>query len=118
MAVLRKIRPRDELGWRVPRPGTIAADIYALAKKGLSTGEIAKAKTADPVKKWVLYWYEKLQIEAWARVKKPRPKSVRWLCKNSDRTRNFGLYGHAESKKKQKFVFRSALRPIRFRFHT
>ena len=22
---------------------------------------------ADPVKKWVLYWYEKLQIEAWAR---------------------------------------------------
>jgi predicted transcriptional regulator len=42
VAVLRKIRPRDELGWRVPRPGTIAADIYALAKKGLSTGEIAK----------------------------------------------------------------------------
>jgi hypothetical protein len=32
--------------------------------------------TADPVKEWVLYWYEKLQIEAWARVKKPRPKSV------------------------------------------
>jgi hypothetical protein len=31
---------------------------------------------ADPVKKWVLYWYEKLQIEAWARVKKLRPKSV------------------------------------------
>jgi len=36
------------------------------------------------------------------------------LCKNSrryNRTRNFGLYGHAESKKPQKFVFRSALRP-------
>jgi len=31
---------------------------------------------ADPVKKWVPYWYEKLQMEAWARVKKPRPKSV------------------------------------------
>ena len=26
----------------MPRPGTIAADIYALAKRGLSTGEIAK----------------------------------------------------------------------------
>ena len=36
------------------------------------------------------------------------------LCKNSrryNRTRNFRLYGHAESKKTQKFVFRSALRP-------
>jgi hypothetical protein len=35
------------------------------------------------------------------------------LCKNStryNRTRNFGLYGYAESKKTQKFVFRSALR--------
>ena len=43
------------------------------------------------------------------------------MCENStryNRTRNFGLYGHAESKKTQKFVFRSALRPIRFRFHT
>lgn len=42
MAVLRNMRPRDEQGWRVPRPGTIAADIYALAKKGLSTREIAE----------------------------------------------------------------------------
>jgi hypothetical protein len=42
VAVLRNMRPRDEQGWRVPRPGTIAANIYALAKKGLSTGEIAK----------------------------------------------------------------------------
>jgi hypothetical protein len=32
---------RDEQGWRVPRPGTIAAKIYALAKTGLSTREIA-----------------------------------------------------------------------------
>jgi hypothetical protein len=32
---------RDERGWRVPRPGTIAASIYALAKNGLSTREIA-----------------------------------------------------------------------------
>src|SRR5215471_3836880 len=42
-----------------------------------------------------------------------------WLCKNStryDRTRNFGLYGHAESKKTQKFVFRSALRPNQISF--
>jgi hypothetical protein len=31
------MRPRDEQGWRVPRPGTIAANIYALAKKGLIT---------------------------------------------------------------------------------
>jgi hypothetical protein len=36
------MRPRDAQGWRVPRPGTIAANIYALAKKGLSTSEIAK----------------------------------------------------------------------------
>lgn len=42
MAVLRNMRPRDEQGWRVPRPGTISANIYALAKKGLSTREIAK----------------------------------------------------------------------------
>jgi hypothetical protein len=42
-----------------------------------------------------------------------------WLCKNSagyNRTRNFGLYGHAESKKTQKFVFRSALRPNQISF--
>lgn len=42
MAVLRNMRPRDQQGWRVPRPGTIAAGIYALAKKGLSTGDIAR----------------------------------------------------------------------------
>ena len=42
-----------------------------------------------------------------------------WLCKNStryNRTRNFGLYGHAESKKTQKFVLRSALRPNQISF--
>jgi len=39
VAVLRG--KRDEQGWRVPRPGTIAAKIYALAKTGLSTREIA-----------------------------------------------------------------------------
>jgi hypothetical protein len=41
------------------------------------------------------------------------------LCKNStryNRTRNFGLYGHAESKKTQKFVFCSALRPNQISF--
>ena len=46
---------------------------------------------------------------------RPRP----WLCENStryNRTRNFGLYGHAESKKTQKFVFRSALRPNQISF--
>jgi hypothetical protein len=45
--------------------------------------------------------------------------SVTWLCKNAagyNRTRNFGLYGHAESKKTQKFVFRSALRPNQISF--
>jgi hypothetical protein len=40
--VLRNMRPRDEQGWRVPRPGTLAASIYSLAKRGLSAGEIAK----------------------------------------------------------------------------
>ena len=41
------------------------------------------------------------------------------MCKNSrryNRTQNFGLYGHAESKKTQKFVFRSALRPNQISF--
>ena len=41
------------------------------------------------------------------------------MCKNSrryNRTRNFGLYGHAESKKTQKFVFRSTLRPNQISF--
>ena len=41
------------------------------------------------------------------------------MCKNStryNRTRNFGLYGHAESKKTQKFVFCSALRPNQISF--
>ena len=33
-----------------------------------------------------------------------------------NRTRNFGPYGHAESKKTQKFVFRSALRPNQISF--
>ena len=41
MAVLRNMRPRDEQGWRVPRRGTVSANIYALAKKGLSVTEIA-----------------------------------------------------------------------------
>jgi hypothetical protein len=41
------------------------------------------------------------------------------LCENSKRynsTPNFGLYGDAESKKTQKFIFRSALRPNRILF--
>ena len=41
------------------------------------------------------------------------------MCKNSagyNRTRNFGLHGHAESKKTQKFVLRSALRPNQISF--
>jgi IS30 family transposase len=42
VAVLRNMRPRDEQGWRVPRPGTVSANIYALAKKGLSATQIAK----------------------------------------------------------------------------
>ncbi len=42
MAVLRNMRPRDEQGWRVPRAGTVGAEIYALAKKGLNAREIAK----------------------------------------------------------------------------
>ena len=54
-------------------------------------------------------------------VAKARPigRFRTWLCKNSrryNRTRNFGLYGHAESKKTQKFVFRSALRPNQILF--
>src|SRR5215470_12744796 len=42
-----------------------------------------------------------------------------WLCKNStryNRTRNFEPYDHAESKKTQKFVFRSVLRPNQISF--
>jgi DNA-binding CsgD family transcriptional regulator len=34
-------RPRDEDGWRMPRPGTISAQIYALAKQGLNSSQIA-----------------------------------------------------------------------------
>src|SRR5262249_31398218 len=52
-------------------------------------------------------------------ARRPQPAFRPWLCKNStryDRTRNFGLYGHAESKKTQKFVFRSALRPNQISF--
>ena len=40
--MLGNVRPRDEQGWRVPRRGTVSANIYALAKKGLSVIEIAK----------------------------------------------------------------------------
>jgi hypothetical protein len=35
-----------------------------------------------------------------------------------NRTRNFEPYGHAENKKTQKFVFRSALRPNQISFRT
>jgi hypothetical protein len=48
-----------------------------------------------------------------------RPPRVSALCKNSTRynhTPQFGLYGHSESNKSQKFVFRSVLRPIRISF--
>jgi hypothetical protein len=42
------------------------------------------------------------------------------IAKRHDRTYYrrcaFGLYGHAESKKTQKFVFRSALRPNQISF--
>jgi hypothetical protein len=41
------------------------------------------------------------------------------LCENSaryNRTRNFEAYGHAQSKKTQKFILRSALRPNQISF--
>ena len=44
-----------------------------------------------------------------------------WLCKNSrryNRTRNFGLYGHAESKKRKNLSSARHYDQIRFRFHT
>jgi hypothetical protein len=41
VAVLGKMRPRDEQGWRVPRPNTISASIYALAKEGMGAAKIA-----------------------------------------------------------------------------
>ena len=43
MSGRRKLRPRDEEGWRVPRPGAISAEIYACAKEGMRTVEIASA---------------------------------------------------------------------------
>ena len=59
VAVLRDMRPTDQQGWRVPRPGTIAADIYALGVvlyqlltgqlpfAGDSTLEVLRAVTND-----------------------------------------------------------------------
>ena len=44
MVVLRTLRPRDELGWRVPRPGTIAADIYALARASRLSASIQQKR--------------------------------------------------------------------------
>jgi hypothetical protein len=43
MSGRRKLRPRDKEGWRVPRPGAISAEIYACAKEGMRTIEIASA---------------------------------------------------------------------------
>ena len=43
------------------------------------------------------------------------------MCKNSrryNRTRNFGLYGHAESKKRKNLSSARHYDQIRFRFHT
>ena len=36
--------------------------------------------TADPVKDWALYWYEKLQIEAWLRPITPHAHTVPKVC--------------------------------------
>ena len=64
--------------------------------------------------------YDELKAKGEIVESSPLYDSLRpWLCKNStryNRTRNFGLYGHAESKKPQKFVFRSALRPNQISF--
>jgi hypothetical protein len=59
-------------------------------------------------------WPRSLQL-------RPSPKvgSGSRLCENSaryNRTRNFEACGHAQSKKMQKFVFRSALRPNQISF--
>ncbi len=35
--------PRDDNGWRVPRPGTKSAQIYAMLREGASNTEIAAA---------------------------------------------------------------------------
>ena len=54
-----------------------------------------------------------------AECKTAQPTHLTLAVKNSrryNRTRNFGIYGHAESKKTQKFVFRSALRPNQISF--
>jgi hypothetical protein len=36
--------------------------------------------TAGPVKDWALYWYEKLQIEAWLRPITPHAHTVPKVC--------------------------------------
>jgi hypothetical protein len=60
--------------------------------------------TADPVKE-VLYWYEKLQIEAWARY--PFPK----LCAILLHTQS----GHVQDGSFSTEAAASAARPLRLR---
>lgn len=43
-----RVRPRDEDGWIVPRPGTRARSFYDLAKCGYMHSEIAKITKALP----------------------------------------------------------------------
>jgi hypothetical protein len=56
--------------------------------------------------KRTLHWFQPTSANDPGRV-----KTVRGIS-----TRNFGLYDHAENKKPQKFVFRSALRPNQISF--
>ena len=50
------IQPRDENGWRIPRPDTLSDAIYNLARQGKKSREIAKILGKRPNIVAVLLW--------------------------------------------------------------
>ena len=48
------LNPRDELGWRIPRAGTLSRAIYELTRQDMTPTEIAAALGTKPLRVRVL----------------------------------------------------------------
>lgn len=70
-------RPRDNDGWRIPRPGTKSSAIYHLAKRGMPNQEIAKMLEMTKRSVTVNLW----------RIRNPGPSNAMAYSYRNNRTR-------------------------------
>ena len=71
------LNPRDELGWRIPRAGTLSRNIYRLTRQGMTPSAIAAALGTTPQRVRVLLCHLRHPEKTNARNARYVPKTAR-----------------------------------------